>query len=154
VIPFVLAFAACATSVPRVTALPTATTLQSLNGRWKTSSGSTVHFSDGTTHTQNVPCWIEFSGNHSVTECQIMGMLASIAHVNRELGPGRFEQTIIQNSGAPNTVGMRSRIEFRIENGTLFTTGYPAPLNQATSRYPVKVESTWIRDAAAVPTSP
>jgi len=152
-IPFVLVLADCATSAPTVTTGPTATTLQSLEGRWK-AIASTVHFSDGTTRTQNTTCWAEFSGNQSVTECRIAGLPTRTAHVNRELGSGRFEQTIIENLGAPNTVGMHGRIEFRIENGTLFTTGYPAPPNQAPRRYVVKIESTWVRDTAEVPKSP
>jgi len=152
-IPLVLVFADCATSAPTVTTRPTATTLQSLEGRWK-GIASTVHFSDGTTRAQNTTCRVEFSGNHSVTECRIAGMPARTAHVNRELGPGRFEQTIVENLGAPNTVGMHSRIEFRIENGTLFTIGYPAPLDQTPRRYAVKVESTWVRDIAALPKGP
>ncbi len=152
-IPLVLVFADCATSAPAVTTRPTATTLQSLEGRWK-GIASTVYFSDGTTRPQNTTCWVEFSGNHSVTECRIAGMSVRTAHVNRELGPGQFEQTIVENLGAPNTVGMHGRIEFRIENGTLFTTGHPEPPKQALRRYVVKVESTWVRDIAAVPKSP
>jgi len=53
---------------------------------------------------------------------------------------------VIENKNFPQVIGARTRIEFRIENGTLFTTAYPAAPAAPTVVYPVKIDGTWVRE--------
>jgi len=57
-----------------------------------------------------------------------------------------LESEVIENKNFPQVIGARTRIEFRIENGTLFTTAYPAAPPAPTMVYPVKIEGTWVRE--------
>jgi hypothetical protein len=121
--------------------------LQSLQGRWK-ATGSTAYLSDGTTVAQSPPCWIEFVGERVSTECHFGSTVSRLMRANREIAPGRMESEVIESASGAPPVGSRSRIEYRIAAGTLFTTSYPTPPKQPTARYPLRVEATWVRDPA------
>jgi hypothetical protein len=116
-----------------------------LEGGWK-NTGSRVHFSDGTSVQQSMICRMEFSGSRSVTECDTPSGRLSMVRANREIAPGQIESEIVENRSAPHTVGRRARVEYRIERGTLFTTAYPVAPKDATTRFPIRVEATWIRE--------
>ena len=56
----------------------------------------------------------------------------------------RLRRNLLQSGLAS---GARTRIEFRIENGTLFTTAYPAAPTGTTVVYPVKIDGEIINVA-------
>jgi hypothetical protein len=62
------------------------------------------------------------------------------------IAPGVLETELVEDKASPQLVGTRVRIEFRIENGTLFTTTHRAARAGSTSKSVIKVESTWIRE--------
>lgn len=131
----VLWLAACATTPP----------LSSLEGRWK-STGSRVYFSDGSSVEQVLDCRTEFSGERSVTECNTGRGPMRMTRANRELGPGRIESEVIEDRNVPRNVGRKSRVDWRIERGTLITTAYPPAPKDPAGRYPVRIEASWRRE--------
>ena len=129
-----LSLAACATQGP----------FADLQGRWKATDSKAL-LSDGTTITQAPPCWLEFAGERVVTECHFGTTVSRLVRVNRATAPGQMESEVIESTGAP-PVGVRTRIEYRIAEGKLYTVSHPQPPKQARTRYPVRVEATWIRE--------
>jgi hypothetical protein len=91
-------------------------------------------------------CRIEFSGSRSVSECVSNRGSDRIVSTYRLVTPGVLESEVIENKNFPQVIGARTRIEFRIENGTLFTTAYPAAPTGTAVVYPVKIEGTWVRE--------
>jgi hypothetical protein len=126
-------------------AAPTAGNAPSLEGRWK-NTGGTIYFSDGTTIGPVTACWIEFSKNQSISECTSSRGKDRIVYAYRVLAPGQYESEVVENKNFPQYAGTRIRTDFKIENGTLFTTSYPPAPKGSTSKFPVKVQSTWVRD--------
>src|SRR5262245_61297940 len=112
--------AACATKGP----------FEELQGRWK-ATGSTALLSDGTRITQAPPCWIEFAGERVTTECHFGTTVSRLVRVNRQTAPGQIESEVVESSGSP-PVGVRTRIEYRVAEGTLHTISHPQPPKQRT----------------------
>jgi hypothetical protein len=116
-----------------------------LEGRWR-NVRATIYFSDGTSSTPTqTRCWIEFSGKRSVSECAANTGTNRIVYAYRSLGPQKYETEVVEHKNLPHLVGTRVRTDFRIENGTLFTTSYP-PAPPGASRFAIKTESTWVRE--------
>ena len=129
--------AACAT--------PAVNDTSALDGRWR-NTGGTFHLSNGSTMGPIATCRLEFSGSRSISECVSNRGSDRIVSTYRLVAPGVLETQVIENKNFPQVVGARSRIEFRIENGTLFTTAYPAAPTVPTTTYPVKIDATWVRE--------
>lgn len=116
-----------------------------LEGRWRNAKG-TIYFSDGTSSTPTQSrCWIEFSKNRSVSECVTNSGTNRIVYAHRSLGPQKYESEVIEHKSRPNLVGTRTRTDFRITNGILYTTSYP-PAPPGASAFASRVESTWVRE--------
>ena len=117
----------------------------SLEGRWRNTSGK-LYFSDGSSVGQTTPCWIEFSKGQSISECTTNRGKSRIVYAYRLVAPGQYESEVVEHKTYPEYVGVRTRTEFRIDNGVLYTTAYPPAPKQAASKVPVKTEGTWVRD--------
>ena len=117
-----------------------------LEGRWR-NTGGTFLLSDGSTIGPLAACRVEFSGGRSVSECVSERGHDRIVSTYRLVAPGVLETEAIENKNFPQVIGSKTRVEFRIENGTLFTTAYPeVPKVPPGVKYPVKIEGTWIRE--------
>jgi hypothetical protein len=126
-------------------ATPAVNQTSALEGRWL-NTGGRFHLSDGNTTGPLATCRVEFAGSRSVTECISDRGRDRIVSSYRLVAPGVLESEVIENKNFPQVIGARTRIEFRIENGTLFTTAYPAAPAGPTVVYPVKIEATWVRE--------
>src|SRR5262245_15081691 len=131
-------FASCAT---------TATSVSGLEGRWRNVDGK-IYFSDGTIAAKppSQKCWAEFSKSQSVSECVTERRTDEIVYAHRLVTAGKYESEVLEHSNFPRLVGTRSVTEFRIANGTLFLTSYPPAITQGSAKYPIKMESTWVRE--------
>ena len=117
-----------------------------LEGWWR-NTGGTFHLSDGSRIGPLAKCRVEFSGGRSVSECVSERGNDRIVSTYRLVAPGVLETEAIENKNFPQVIGSKTRIEFRIENGTLFTTAYPAaPPVPPGVKYPVRIDGTWVRE--------
>ena len=126
-------------------ATPAVNQTSALEGRWR-NTGGRFHLSNGSTIGPLARCRVEFAGRRSVSECVSERGSDRIVSTYRLVAPGVLESEVIENKNFPQVVGARTRIEFRIENGTLFTTAYPAAPTPPTVAYPVKIDGTWVRE--------
>ena len=103
--------------------------------------------SNGNTIGPLAKCRVEFTAHRSISECLSERGGDRIVSTYRLVAPGVLETEVVENKNVPQVIGARVRIEFRIENGTLLTTAYPAaPAAPTPVTHPVKIESTWVRE--------
>jgi hypothetical protein len=147
-----LAFAGCAAAGGaggRQSAAPPTedTGVSELLGRW-IGVRSTSYFADGATRANSTArrCSMELTNAQVVVDCESgAGKRHRIVSAIHIIARGRYEAEVLECE-VPQSIGWRSIIEWRLENGTLFTTGHPQNFPANASRAPVKTESEWTRE--------
>jgi len=118
--------------------------------RWR-AVDSTLYLSDGMVvrGLQGRECRLEFFEHRVVSECHAGEVTTRIVYAYRVVAPGQYESEVVEHARLPGLIGTRTRTEFRVEDGQLFTTSYPPPLPGSPARYAIKTEARWMRDETA-----
>jgi len=119
-----------------------------LYGRWRNLS-SKVYLSDGTVRVQrDLHCVGEVTEQQIVTDCVLpTGTKTRVVSRIISLDARSYEVECVENMAYPQTVGLRSRTEYRIEGNKRFSTVYPPPVRLPSGgAFAVRLESVDIRD--------
>ena len=120
-----------------------------LYGRWR-NIGMTVYMADGAVIRQQVPgvdCVQELSESRSVTNCTLPNgrTTRSVAKIVAWTPQG-YELETVEHTN-PLLVGLRTRVEYRIEGNKRYSTLYPPRFQDPSLRsYSVKMETVDIRE--------
>ena len=140
-----LALASCATD----SHTPVAGSSDSpLYGRWRNVE-TKIHRADGTTTTQTeLECVIEITRTHAISDCSLAdGRKARVVSKIVSLTPTLYELEIVENATVPRTVGLRSRVDYRIVGNRLYRIVYPPPEGTSPPKSPVvQVDTIYERE--------
>jgi hypothetical protein len=120
-----------------------------LFGRWRNVELK-VYLEDGSVRSQSasVECITEVSRNRSVTDCTLPNRNRTrvVSKVIAWTAHG-YELECVEHSVFPQAVGLRTRVEYRIEGNKRYSTLYPPRVQTPGARSSaVKMETVDIRD--------
>jgi len=120
----------------------------SFYGHWRNVE-TRIHLADGTVALQrDFQCVSDVTEGQATSDCtQPNGTRSHIVSKIVSLTPAGYELEIVENALAPQSVGLRSRVEYRIAGNRQFATVYPPQSAAPSARAPVvKLETIYVRE--------
>jgi hypothetical protein len=116
-----------------------------LQGRW-VNVATRIHFADGRIDTQpDLRCTSEVTETLAISDCALPdGRKSRVIARILALTPTSYELEIVENNSNPDSVGARTRVEYRIVGRRLFRTVYP-PQGPEPSRA-IRLETIYDRE--------
>lgn len=112
---------------------------QALVGKWTTEK-IRFYLTDGRFSEDDTSCTLEFTGKTLTSECRVSGRLVKTVSSYEVPEPGRYESTVLEDTGYPQLVGGKDTTQFRVEKGKLVQSSY-LPIYSADPMRPVEIEA-------------
>ena len=120
----------------------------SFYGHWRNVE-TKIHRADGTLTLQpDFQCVSDVTEGQATSDCTLPnGTRSHIVSKIVSLTPTGYELEIVENALAPQSVGLRSRVEYRIAGNKQFATVYPPQSAAPSAGAPVvKLETIYVRE--------
>jgi hypothetical protein len=115
---------------------------QQLYGRWRALE-TRVQMPDGTTSKQATGCTAEYAKERTVTECDLgEGQKNRVVARLYNVTASTYEIEITEAPNAPRAVGMKNKVDYRIEGNRMTVSAKPAMPTSAATR----IETTLVRE--------
>jgi hypothetical protein len=111
-------------------------------GRWRAVE-TRVHMPDGATTKQAAGCTAEYAQDRTITECDLgTGQKNRVVARLFNVTATSYEIEVTEAAGTPRAVGMKNKVDYRIEGDRLTVSAKPAMATSAATR----IETTLVRE--------
>jgi hypothetical protein len=113
-----------------------------LYGRWRAVE-TRVQLADGSTNKQGGSCTAEYDREKTVSECDMgEGRKSRVVARLSNVTPTSYEIEVVEASAGPRAVGMRNKVDYRIEGNRMVVSAKPAASGTSVSL----IETTLVRE--------
>jgi hypothetical protein len=115
---------------------------QQLHGRWRALE-TRVQMPDGVSTKQAAACTAEYTQDKTITECDMgEGQKNRVVARLYNVTASTYEIEVTEAPNAPRAVGMKNKVDYRIEGNRLTVSAKPVMTNAPASR----IETTMVRE--------